>query len=101
MMLDTVQPARRLGTCGLRPVVSTGWNETADGLNSRRVLFWVMRRGTVGCRASPSAWHLKQASYSEAAWATGDPDALTPLTRPRLGSIVGACAVPCPMVCGS
>src|SRR6476659_2112907 len=101
MMVEVVSPGRRLGTSGVFPAASTGWNDTADGENSSRVLFCTICRVTYGWRAPLSLWHLKQTSYSYCALGSVAPAVLMPSIAPRFGEISGALAVPPCIVCPS
>src|SRR5689334_22325761 len=100
MVLAVVRPGRRLGTNEFFPAACTGWNETADGANSSRVLFCTTCRLICGWTPARSAWHLKHTSYSYCTRVTVAPDAFTPPTAPSFGDASGATAVPDSIVCG-
>src|SRR6185503_18858864 len=100
-MEAVVRPGLRLGTSLFFPGTWTGWKDTAEGANSRRVLIWLIFRETKGWTGPFSLWHLAQTSYSNLAAGMEDPAALTPAIWPSLGEMVGAAAVPDFIVWGS
>ena len=70
---------RRLGTRTRFDAAITRWEEAFAGLNCKRVLAWLNWRPILlFAAAALLAWHLKQSSYSLAAFWTILPAALIP-----------------------